>query len=237
MYFKSRRLLSVKFFVVICSLSQLLIFPNETECCLKTAGKEAGIEASVQLSRVIEGTSDKLLVAVKDGVEAAKNIVLETRGSIAELAKSVDVRLNSGDLENIGEVAARHLKDALIDLSDKWNVAVNTADMKDFGFSAAFYLGKAIQNAKAHVTLRVEVDEGVVTSVKYISITTGLAFIVLFCALVVCLGMKCKCCYWWNESQNHSLSQQYVGKLNGHGNNQAGGELIYVSRPLVTRTK
>jgi len=72
---------------------------------------------------------------------------------------------------NIGEVGARHLKDALIDLSDKWNVAVNTADMRDFGFSAAFYLGKTIQNAKAHVTVRVEVDEGVVTRVKYISIT------------------------------------------------------------------
>lgn len=148
---------------------------------------------SHDLSNTIKDTSNKLSRSMDKGVEATAATVRELAGSVAEIAKSVSVRIDSGDLSHIGNAATKNIRDALVELSNNWNLAISTADLKDVGAEAARYLSEAIQNVNIKVNLNIGIDDNMVTAIGYISIAVGIAFSVCFIAIVISIK-QCRSC-------------------------------------------
>ena len=146
-----------------------------------------------ELGNSIRSVSKELGQSLQMGAGEVGSSVRELAKTVSDLGKSVSVKLNSGDLANIGDAATRNLKEALEALSKEWELAVNTADLKDIGAEASRHLSLALQNLNFKIEVYFRVDQNVVTAIGYLSIAGSIAFSVLFIAILISLK-KCRSC-------------------------------------------
>jgi len=165
----------------------------------KTQALSIAPNAANQLRRELEATSAKLENAISNGVDAAKEAVREMSQGLVALADSVDVRMSSGDLAHIGKDAAIQLKEALVGLSQTWKFAVDAADLKEVGVKAAVHLAKAQEKISDVISVEYckYYTSGYTSGVFLILV--GVAVIILFMAVFVCLGRRLPC--WKSRSR------------------------------------
>lgn len=183
-------------------LMVVVFVPSPSRCC-SNVGKNAGESAARELKEAIIHASNTLSNAMGKSVSELKEITTSMGQGISDLADSVDIRINSGDLANIGDKATRNIRDALVELSKNWELAVKTADIRDMGIEVSKHLSEAIQNVNVKLAIYIDAGPGMVEIAKYISIAVGVSFSVLFVAIVItCIYKEGLCCKFQNVSMN-----------------------------------
>ncbi|OXA53414.1 hypothetical protein Fcan01_11189 [Folsomia candida] len=220
-----------------CLVLQLLLFIPVTQQCFSSIGERAAKSLSDAAVTVSENLSKALVEAMQDGKEATEFAVKQLSQAVSDLGKRVSVKIDSGDLERMGNSATANLRDAIDELSQNWKLSLQTADMKialgawcyfiwdkmtncyrkmceifgdydvayfetdlvgvrDFGAEAARHLSQAVQNINLHsnLTINVTIDANTARAIGYVSIAGGVAFSVLFVALLIGLRPCWKCC-------------------------------------------
>lgn len=113
-----------------CLVLQLLLFIPVTQQCFSSIGERAAKSLSDAAVTVSENLSKALVEAMQDGKEATEFAVKQLSQAVSDLGKRVSVKIDSGDLERMGNSATANLRDAIDELSQNWKLSLQTADMK-----------------------------------------------------------------------------------------------------------
>jgi len=122
---------------VFTILIVVALYTAAAQCCLRNIGRGAAKEASEGIQNTAKILSDSLVQAsnrleqaIRYGSDAIKETVAQLVVPVTELVQNIEFRINSGDLAHIGADATENLKDALVKLSENWNLALDSADLR-----------------------------------------------------------------------------------------------------------